>query len=210
MQWRLDMLSPVDEPKFSQPARRNLLAPVLIAFLLLGIAIALLLRYTPHTIAEIQVVHVAIYPAHTVFKSETILVGRDRAQDDLYALITVNLSDRLNLPIFIKDFTGTLTSADGTTIPGTAAQKEDLNNLYTTFPVLRSLSSTPLLRETLISPGGTADGMVLLHFPVSADTWNHRRSAALNIDLYHQGMISAAIPQGNNVSPSTQGGESAN
>ncbi|MBS1801564.1 MAG: hypothetical protein JSS95_17270 [Acidobacteria bacterium] len=200
----------MDEPKFSQPARRNLLAPVLIAFLLLGIAIALLLRFTPHTIAEIKVVHVAVYPAHTVFKSDTIVVGRDRSQDDLYALITVNMSDRLNLPIFIKDFTGTLISADGTAIPGTAAQKEDLENLYVTFPALRSLSSTPLLRETLISPGGTADGMVLLHFPVSADTWNHRRSAALNIDLYHQGMLSAAIPQGNSVSPSPQGGESAN
>jgi hypothetical protein len=200
----------VHEPKFSQPARRNLLAPVLIAFLLLGIAIALLVRYTPHSIAEVNVVHTAVYPAHTVFKSDTILVGRDRSQDDLYALITVSMTDRLNLPIFIKDFTGTLISSDGTKIPGTASQKNDLENLYTTFPAIRSLSSSPLLRETLINPGASVDGMVLLHFPVSADTWNHRRSATLNIDLYHQGVISTAIPQGNNVSPSTQGGESTN
>jgi hypothetical protein len=200
----------VDEPKFSQPARRNLLAPVLIAFLLLGIAIALLVRFTPRSIAEVNVVHTAVYSAHTVFKSDTILVGRDRSQDDLYALITVSMTDRLNLPIFIKDFTGTLVSSDGTKIPGTAAQKDDLENLYTTFPALRPLSSSPLLRETLINPGSSVDGMVLLHFPVSSDTWNHRRSATLNIDLYHQGIISIAIPQGNNVSPSIQGGESAN
>lgn len=203
------MLTSVHELNFSQPARRNILAPVLIAFLLLGLAIALLLRYTPHTIAEVKVVHVAVYPAHTVFKSDTILVNRDRAQDDLYALITVNMSDQLNLPIFIKDFTGTLVGADGTSIPGTAAQKDDLENLYTVFPALRSLSSSPLLRETLIGPGGTADGMVLLHFPASADTWNHRRSASLNVDLYHQGTISVDIPQGNNVSPAVQGGEGA-
>ena len=200
----------MSEPKFSQPARRNLLAPVLIAFLLLGIAIALLVRYTPHSVAEINVVHTAVYPAHTVFKSDTILVGRDRTQDDLYALVTINMTDRLNLPIFIKDFTGTLVSSDGTQIPGTASQKGDLENLYTTFPALRPMSSAPLLRETLISPGASVNGMVLLHFPVSADTWNHRRSASLNIDLYHQGVVSAAIPQGNDVSTSTFGSESAN
>jgi hypothetical protein len=198
------------EPKFSQPARRNLLAPVLIAFLLLGIAIALLVRYTPHSIAEVNVVHTAVYPAHTVFKSDTILVGRDRSQDDLYVLVTVNMTDKLNLPIFIKDFTGTLISADGTSIPGTASQKDDLENLYTTFPAIRSMSSPPLLRETLISPEASVSGMVLLHFPVSADTWNHRRSATLNIDLYHQGIISTSIPQGNTVSPAVQGSESAN
>jgi hypothetical protein len=199
----------VYETKFSQPARRNLLAPVLIAFLLLGMAVALLVRYTPHSIAEVKVVRTAVYPAHTVFKSDTILVGRDRSQDDLYVLVTVSMTDRLNLPIFIKDFTGTIVSSDGTQVSGTAAQKNDLENLYTTFPAIRSLSSSPLLRETLIDPGASVDGMVLLHFPVSADTWNHRRSATLNIDLYHQGPISVAIPQGNQVS-SPQSNESAN
>ena len=195
------------EPKFNQPDRRNLLAPVLIAFLLLGIAIALVVRYTPHSVAEVKVSHTAVYPAHTVFKSDTILVGRDRSQDDLYVLVTVNIIDRLNLPIFLKDFTGILVTADGEQVAGTAAQKNDLENLYTTFPAIRALSSSPLLRETLINPGASADGMVVLHFPVSADMWNHRRSAKLNIDLYHQGPISVAIPQGNQVS-SSQSGES--
>jgi hypothetical protein len=185
----------VSEPKFAQPARRNLLAPVLIAFLLLGIALALVLRYTPHKIADVAIVHTAVYPAHTVFKSETILVGRDRSQDDLYVLVTVAVTDRLNLPIFLKDFTGTLVTADGEEVPGTAAQKGELDNLYTTFPAIRPLASAPLLRETLISPGNSESGMVLLHFPVAAETWNHRRSAALNIDLYHQGPISITIPQ---------------
>jgi len=29
--------------------------------------------------------------------------------------------------------------------------------------------------------------MVLLHFPVTKDVWDHRRNAVLNVDLYHQG-----------------------
>lgn len=183
-------------PKFEQPARRNLLAPVLIAFLLLGIVIALVLRYTPHNIADVGITHLAVYPAHTVYKSDTMLIGRDQSQDDLYALVTVSVTDKLNLPIFLKDFTGSLITAEGEEVAGTASQKADIESLYTTFPALRRLGSKPLLRESLISPGSTVEGMILLHFPVSADTWNRRRSAKLNIDLYHQGSLTIEIPQG--------------
>jgi len=192
----------VSEPKFSQPARHNLLAPVLVAFLILGIAIALVLRYTPHTIADLSILRTAVYPTHTVYKSDTLLIGRDRSQDDLYVLTTLRIQDRLNLPIFLKDFTATLLTSDGEQLTSSAVQKQDLDNLYTTFPALRPMASTPLLRETLIEPGQSAEGMVLLHFPVTKEVWNHRRSATLHIDLYHQGPISITIPQDDQVSSS--------
>jgi hypothetical protein len=185
----------VSELKFSQPARRNLLAPVLVAFVILGIAIALVLRYTPHTIADLTILRTAVYPTHTLYKSDTMVVGRDQAQDDLYVLTTIRIEDRLNLPIFLKDFTATLLTADGDQVTTSAVQKTDLENLYTTFPALKPLSSAPLLRETLIDPGHSAEGMILLHFPVTEEEWNHRRSAILHIDLYHQGPISITIPQ---------------
>jgi hypothetical protein len=185
----------VSDLKFAQPASRNLIAPVLVAFLVLGIAIALLVRFTPRSVADTAVIHAAAYPAHTVFKSDSILVNRDRSQDDLYAVVNVSIADRLNLPLFIKDFTGTLVTEEGEQIVGTAAYKNDLENMYITFPALRPLSSAPLVRETLVSPDSTVDGMVLLHFPVSAEIWNHRRSATLNVDLYHQGPLAIAIPQ---------------
>ena len=192
----------MSEPKFAQPARRNLLAPVLVAFVIMGIAIALVVRYTPHTIADLTILHTAVYPAHTVYKSDTLVVGRDQAQDNLYVLTTLRIEDRLNLPIFLKDFTATLTTADGEELKTSAVEKQDLENLYTTFPALRPLSSTPLLRDTLIDPGHSAEGMVLLHFPVTEDVWNRRRTATLNVDLYHQGPISVTIPQSNHISSS--------
>ncbi len=189
--------------KFAQPARRNLLAPVLIAFLILGIALALVLRYTPHRVADATITHTAIYPAHTNFNSSTIMVGRNQSQDDLYALVTVHVDNRLNLPLFLKDFTGTLVTADGQQIQGTAAEKQELETIYTVFPAMRALSSEPLLRETLINPENSAEGMVLLHFPVAQDVWTHRRSATLNIDLYHQGPLTIAIPQDNRAASSS-------
>ena len=190
----------MSELNFGQPARRNLLAPVLIALLILGIAIALVLCFTPHSTAEVTILRRSIYPTHTVFKSESIIVGRDRSQDDLYAVVAVRVEDRLKLPLFIKDLTGTLITADGEEIETSAVQKQDLENLYTTFPALRPLASSPLLRETEIDSGKAAEGMVLLHFPVSEDVWNHRKSATLNIVTYHQGPVSIVIPQDNSAS----------
>lgn len=179
---------------FAQSDRRNLLAPVLVAFVLLGVVLALVLRYTPHKTADVSITGTSLYPAHTVFKSDSILVGSDHAQDDLYVLASLRIQDRLNLPLFLKDFTATLITADGEELHTSAAEKQDIPALFITFPPLEKLASTPLLRETLIPPGQSAEGMVLLHFPVTLATWNTRKSATLNVDLYHQGPISILIP----------------
>ena len=179
---------------FAQPARRNLLAPVLVAFVLLGIAIALVLRFTPHKTADLTITGTSIYPAHTVFKSDSMLVGSEHAQDDLYVLATLRIQDRLKLPLFLKDFTATLVTADGEEFNTSATEKQDIPALFVTFPAIEKLASAPLLRETLISPGQSAEGMVLLHFPVTQAAWNSRKSATLHVDLYHQGPLTVLIP----------------
>jgi len=192
---------PVSEPKFAQPARRNLLVPVLLAFLILGIVLALLLRFTPHRTADLTIVRTAIYPTHTVFKSDSIIVANQHTEDALYVLTTLRIDDRLHLPLFLKDFTATLTTAEGEEITTSAIEKLDLENVYTSFPGLRPLASEPLLRETMISPGQSAEGMILLHFPVTKEVWDHRRDAMLNVDLYHQGQQSVLIGRASEVIP---------
>jgi hypothetical protein len=192
---------PVSELKFAQPARRNLLAPVLLAFLILGIVLALLLRFTPHKTADLTITHTAVYPVHTVFKSDSIVVGNQHAEDDLYVLTNLRIDDRLHLPLFLKDFTATLTTAEGEEITTSAVEQRDLANVYTTFPELKALASEPLLRDTMISPGQSAQGMILLHFPVTQTVWDHRRTAILNIDLYHQGEQQVLIGRGSEVIP---------
>jgi hypothetical protein len=187
------MLLPVSDLKFAQSARSNLLAPVLLAFLILGITLALAIRYTPHRTADLTITRTVVYPAHTVFKGDTIVVGHDSAQDDLYVLTTLRIDDRLHLPLFLKDFTGTLTTADGQELTTSATEKGDFANIYTSFPALKPLASEPLLRETMINPGQSAEGMILLHFPVTQEVWEHRRTAYLNVDLYHQGLQSILI-----------------
>lgn len=183
--------------KFEQPKNRNLLAPVLIAFLLVGVLIALVIQHNPANRIDLTITRTSVYPAHTVFKSNSLVVGSDKSEDDLYVVANLRVDDPLHLPIILKDFTATLTTADDQEITTSAAEVNDLPNIYTSFPALKPLSSPPLRRETLITPGTSAEGMVLLHFPVTEDVWNHRKSAILNVDLYHQGTFPITIPLNN-------------
>lgn len=180
--------------KFEQSANRNLLAPVLIAFLLLGIVLALVIRHAPTQTVDLTITHTSVYPTHTVFKSDSLVVGSDKTEDNLYVLATLRVEDPLHLPLFLKDFTATLTTADDQQITTSAAEDKDLPNIYTSFPGLKPLASKPLRRETLIAPGTSVQGMVLLQFPVTLDVWNHRKSAILNVDLYHGGTFPITIP----------------
>jgi hypothetical protein len=197
------MLKQVSDPKFAQPARRNLLVPVLLAFLILGIVIALLLRFTPHRTADLTLVRTTVYPTHTVFKSDSIVVANQHAEDALYVLTTLRIDDRLHLPLFLKDFTATLTTAEGQEITTSAVEKPDIETVYTTFPAIKPLASELLLRDTMISPGQSAEGMILLHFPVTKEVWDHRRTAVLNVDLYHQGKQEVLIDRATEATPNS-------
>ncbi|HUZ97040.1 MAG TPA: hypothetical protein VMU57_19225 [Edaphobacter sp.] len=187
----------MNDLKFEQHAHRNLIAPVLIAFLLLGVVIALVIRHTPTQAVDLTITHTAIYPTHTVYKSDSIVVGSDKAEDNLYVLANLRVDDPLHLPLFLKDFTATVTTSDDQKITTSAAEAKDLPNIYTSFPGLKPLASAPLRRETLIAPGTSVEGMVLLQFPITLETWNHRKSAILDVDLYHGGAFPIAIPFNN-------------
>ena len=188
---------------FAQPARRNLFVPIALALAVLALATFLVLRFTPHTTADLTIVRTALYPIHTVFKSESIVVGRDQAQDDLYVLADLRIANHLRLPLFLKDFTATLVpganSPEGNTpLLASAVEKSDLPTVYATFPALAKLAAAqnaPLLpRETQIDPGQTAEGLILLHFPTTEAAWNARQSASVTVAPYHQAPITVDLP----------------
>ena len=183
------------DPTFSQSDRPNLTTPILLALLVLGVAGYLIYHFTPHTTADLRITHTSTWQAHTVFKSDTILVGQDKAEDATYVLATLRIDDRLRLPLFLKDFTATLTTADGQTLTTAAAEQSDLQPLLTTFPQLKALATAPLLRDTQIDPGHSAEGMIILQFPITQDAWNKRQSATLSVDFYHQAPQIVTLPK---------------
>ncbi len=185
---------------FSQPARPNLAAPIAIAVLVLAAAGFLLFRLSPRETAQTSIPRVSVYASHLVFKSDSNVVGQDQAQDTLYALVTIRITDRLKLPLFLKDITATLTTADGAALPAISAiEQPDLPKVFATFPAVAKLAADqgapPLLRETRINPSDSAEGYVLLEFPVTEADWNARLSASVLLDLYHQQPLTVLIPK---------------
>ncbi len=182
-------------PAFVQTARRNYLVPVLLALLLLSAAGVALLRSTPNRTADLSIPHLDVWHSRTVYKNETIQVARDTSQDDLYVLPTLHIDDQLRLPLFVKDLTATLVTAEGETFTTSAMEKADLAQLLLAYPELRKRASGALYRDTEVPPGRSAEGMVLLHFPISESTWKHRRSATLTVDFYHQPPQTLELPK---------------
>ena len=187
----------MSELTFSQSERRSFLAPLLIAFVIIG-GIFSYIYLRQHRIADIAITHTAVLPEHTVFKSLSRVVGHeDQAQDDLYVLATVHIDNRLKIPLTIDDITGALTPTDDSVEPATSSAigKNDLDGMYVTFPALKPLSGPPLARETTIPPGDHAEGMVMLHFPVAEPDWNNRKSYSVTITFYHQEPLTVTIPK---------------
>jgi hypothetical protein len=176
----------VAAPNFSQSERRSLAVPIVIAVVILAAAAALILHHLPSHNADLTITHIDTWQSHIVFKSDSTIVGRDKAQDDLYVLATLRIDNRLHIPIFLKDITATFTTPSGDLLSTSSVEQSELAPLYQTFPALKARSSAPLLRESTIAPGHPAEGMVLLHFPTTQADWDHRQSATLTIDLYHQ------------------------
>ncbi|MGD0799573.1 MAG: hypothetical protein ABR910_17805 [Acidobacteriaceae bacterium] len=183
------------ELTFSQPERRSYLVPSLVVLVLVGIAGGLIYQFTPHRIADITVTSTAAVPIHTVIPSGSMVVGaQETVQDDLYLFLTVRIDDKLKLPLFIKDITGAVTTG-GADLTASAIEKTEFDNLYITFPQLKPHAAPPLLRETSIQPNGHAEGMVLLHFPVTQAQWDQRTNATLTITTYSQGNLTIPIPK---------------
>ena len=186
----------MSELSFAQPERRSFLLPALIALAVLAIVIVGIYLYVPHSTADITLTHVAVLPEHTVFSSNSTVVGQQTpAEDDLYILATVRVDNRLRVPLTLDDITGAITAPDGAETTTSALQKNDLPNLYAVFPALVPLASAPLVRESIIQPAGRAEGMVLLHYPIPQSEWDQRKSASITLNFYNQAPITVPLPK---------------
>ena len=126
------------------PSRSPLPVVLTAAGILIVVAVAVL-YFNPRKTAELSVTKVQIFAAHTETKAlqgSTHIIGTNpHADDDLYVLVTVKLTDKLRLPLFIKDETAILTAPDHSIAEASAIQVPELPNSFT--PHSRSCKSSP-------------------------------------------------------------------
>jgi len=183
---------------FAQSERRNYTVPILISLAVLGVAAAIVYRAQAGRTVIATVTHTTAHPVQVLYRQPFSgafkVVGPNKAgETDLYLISTVRIENRLTDPLFLKDFTVSFTAPDGERHTS-AIEKNDLEIVYTAFPEIKPLMASPLLRESEIAPGATAEGTVLAQFPIPESVWDHRQSAALTIDFYHQPPLTIPIP----------------
>ena len=177
----------------------NPLKSILIAIVILAAIAAAVFYLNPRKTAELTISNVQLYAAHTATNSQSDgfrIVGQAaETDDDLYIVATVNLQNKLRLPIFIQSIDATYTTPDNTIMDAQALNPTDIARLEETFPALTPLISNPLSFDPAIDPGTTAKGTILLHFSgLTEKSWKARKSATLTVNLAHQNPISITMP----------------
>jgi hypothetical protein len=170
-----------------------------LAMILIAVAVFLL---NPRKTAEVSVQKVEFYsPPAVAPPVDTVMYpGNPKpAEDDLYVVTTVQITDKLRLPILPDGPSATLTLADGSSIDGQFLSGEDLPRLETEFPALTPLLTkpdiTPIAIGETIAPGATRTGEVVLLFPqVTEAAWHAKKSATLTINISRQKPVSVPLP----------------
>lgn len=179
---------------FSQPERRSLLVPILSAVVAIAIAVAVAVLFFPATTVNIAHVHTDVLPTETVFKGSTI-IGLSETNHVLFVASTIRVDNQLRVPIYLDDFHITLTDPSGAEMTVSADTPKDLPDVETNYPGIKPLMTTPLIRNTVIDQGKTAQGTILFALTVPKDVWDTRKSAIIKVDLYHQPAIYIPIPK---------------
>jgi hypothetical protein len=186
---------PTTELQLAPPTDRNSLLPKVatasIVMVLVGVAVFFL---NPRRTSVLSVQKVNVFSPRTHFEAtatQNKIIGEAAStEDDLYAVATLQVTDKLQIPISVDSTSATLTTADGSVVQATVVSPQDVSRLETMFPQIAPLvASAPkqqLLPGTLVAPGTTQTGSVLLLFPqVAAKDWQSRKSATVTVNLAH-------------------------
>ena len=183
------------EPRFAQPERSRILLPALGALALLILAVLVAIHFFPATTVNIAHVRTDLLPITTKFSSDSLLVGRAETHTTLFVASTIRVENKLRVPIFLDDFAATYTDPQGAELAVESATVKELAALESVYPALKPLTKHPLLRETSIAPGQSAEGVVLLSFPFTKAVWDARKTAVITVKLYHQQTLYQEIPK---------------
>jgi len=156
----------MDSAKWTLPP----ILPVVIVLVVLAAIVgggAYLLRPKPGASGAIT----GVYAAESPDKSSTMV------------LIEVSVSNIGNKPMWVREITAQL-KTDEKELTDEAASPVDFARYFQAFPALAQHQSAPLKPETKIAPGGQAEGMVLVSFPVSKDAFDKRKSLTVTLENY--------------------------
>lgn len=136
-----------------------------------------------------QLVSITAYPIHRELSTGSGLgglAGQKDVYDEEIVIANVHIKSQTEMPLFLHDMWADVTLADGTTQRSMGASPSDYNNVFIAYPTLAPKKTTPVLRDTTMTPGQTIDGQIIFHYPITADQWNQRKDFKISIQFLHQ------------------------
>jgi hypothetical protein len=136
-----------------------------------------------------QLVSITAYPIHRELSTGSALGGL-AGQKDIYdeeiVIANVHIKSQTEMPLFLHDMWADVTLADGTTQRSSAASPTDYHNVFIAYPALAPKQTTPVLRDTTMTPGQTLDGQIIFHYPISGQQWDQRKDFKISVQFLHQ------------------------
>ncbi len=178
------------------PQDRNRILPKLVAAAtIMTILGAVAYRLNPQKTPVVSIQKVEVFAPHTEMATPLrafhVLGSAPESEDDVYAVATLAITNRMRAPVFVDGASATMTAKDGSTVEATVVAPVDLPRLEKIFPqtlpMVTPPQAPPLRFEDAIPPGTTRIGTVVLLFPrTSAAAWQAKRFATLRVRLLHQ------------------------
>lgn len=185
----------MSEPSFALAERRSFVVPILAALAVLALAVALGIHFFPEKTPTIASVQTTLLPTHTVYKSNSIVLGEDHSEDALFVAATVRVTNTTRTTIDLENYNLTLTDPTGAQLSAKAVSPQDLKSLEVTFPAIKPLEGTPLLQDTQINPGQSAQGTLIFSLAIPQSLWDTRKDAVLAVDLFKREPITVVLPK---------------
>jgi len=172
---------------------------VLAAFVIVVLAIGAYFYFGEKPpVAAGEIMHLTAYPIHRV--SNAALAATPNAAkventfDQIIIVADVRLHNQSQGPLFVSDMSALL-ELPSEEDHSLAANASDYNRVFIAYPELLPMKREPLLRDTTIPQGATADGQLIFNYPITKDQWDQRKSLDITISFLHQKDLVLPVPQ---------------
>ncbi len=138
-----------------------------------------------------DVARITLYPIHNAMSGgndQQGMAGQNESYDQLIVFAQIHVHNVSTAPLTILELQGDVTMPDATEATSLAASQTDANRLFGAYPQLSPLRTEPLLRNTVIPPGQTAEGMLVFNYSMNKAQWEQRKKFAVNV-TFDNGMI---------------------
>lgn len=200
------MASLLNQPTDERHTARNLAFIALVLILAAAAGFAIFYKHENHAPLEVTTTRVLTLPLHVTYNNPTggsggaVQIGAPEQTDDvIYIVPILKVEDKSDVPLFIKDITGSVHLQSDGDIQGrfvSAAERDRLLQLVPTLkPVLDQSGVPPLNPEQKVEPHTTVQGSTIFLYSMPPAEWTNRKSATVTLDFYHQDSVTVPLPR---------------